>query len=60
MSDTDCTPGREPRSVAASLSTFASPILSRCGLDVYHTSTHGMALVRIYDAGLKRAARGSL
>jgi len=29
-------------------------------LDVYHTSTHGVALVRIYDAGLKRAACGSL
>jgi len=29
-------------------------------LDVYHTSTRGVALVRIYDAGLKRAARGSL
>jgi len=30
------------------------------GLDVYHTFTHVVALVRIYDAGLKRAARGSL
>ena len=29
-------------------------------LDVYHTSTHGVALVRIYNAGLKCAARGSL
>jgi len=29
--------------------------LSRRRLDVYHTST-----VRIYDAGLKRVARGSL
>jgi len=29
-------------------------------LDVYHTSTHGVALVQIYNAGLKRAARGSL
>jgi len=29
-------------------------------LDVCHISTHGVALVRIYDAGLKRAARGSL
>ena len=29
-------------------------------LDVCHTSTHGVALVRISDAGLKRAARGSL
>jgi len=41
-------------------SFFSSPNLSRCRLDVYHTSTHGVALVRIYDAGLKRAARGSL
>jgi len=29
-------------------------------LHVYHTSTHGVALVRIWDAGLKCAARGSL
>jgi len=29
-------------------------------LDVYHAFTHGVALVRIWDAGLKRAARGSL
>jgi len=29
-------------------------------VDVYHTSTHGVALVRIKDAGLKRAACGSL
>jgi len=42
------------------LSFSSSPNLSRCRLDVCHTSTHGMALVRIYDAGLKRAARGSL
>jgi len=34
--------------------------LSRRRLDVCHTSTHGVALVRIEDAGLKRAARGSL
>jgi len=27
-------------------SIFSSPILSRRGLDVYHTSTHGVALVR--------------
>ena len=39
---------------------FSSPNLSRRRLDVYHTSTYGVALVRIYDAGLKRAARGSL
>ena len=39
---------------------FSSPNLSRRRLDVCHTSTHGVALVRIQDAGLKRAARGSL
>jgi len=39
---------------------FSLPNLSRRRLDVCHTSTHGVALVRIYDAGLKRAARGSL
>jgi len=39
---------------------FSSPNLSRRRVDVYHTSTHGVALVRIQNAGLKRAARGSL
>jgi len=39
---------------------FSSPNLSGRRLDVYHTSTHGVALVRILEAGLKRAARGSL
>ena len=39
---------------------FSSPKLSRHRLDVCHTSTHGVALVRIQDAGLKRAASGSL
>ena len=39
---------------------FSSPNLSRRRLDVCHTCTYGVALVRIYDAGLKRAARGSL
>jgi len=39
---------------------FSSPNLSRRRLDVCNTSTHGVALVRIYDAGLKLAARGSL
>jgi len=34
--------------------------LSRRRLDVFYTSTHGVTLVRISDAGLKRAARGSL
>ena len=39
---------------------FSSPNLSGGRLDVYHTSIHGVALVRIYNAGLKCAARGSL
>jgi len=39
---------------------FSSPNLIRRRLDVCHTSTHGVALVRIYDAGLKPAACGSL
>ena len=39
---------------------FFSPNLSRRRLDVCHTSIHGVALVRISDAGRKRAARGSL
>jgi len=34
---------------------LSSPNLSRRRLDVCHTSTHGVALVRIYDAGLKCA-----
>ena len=38
---------------------FSSPILSRRTLDVYHASTHSVALVRIYDAGLKHVARCS-
>ena len=41
-------------------SFFSSPNLSRRRLDVCHTSTHGVALVRISDAGLKPAAHGSL
>jgi len=43
-----------------SSSFFSSPNLSRRRLDICHTSTHGVALVRISDAGLKHAARGSL
>jgi len=39
---------------------FSLPNLSGHRLDVYHTSTHGMALVRIQSAGLKCAANGSL
>jgi len=38
----------------------SSPNLNGRTLDVYHTSTHGVALVRISNAGLKCAARGSL
>jgi len=38
----------------------SSPNLTCRGLDVYHTYTHGMALVRISDVGLKGAACGSL
>jgi len=39
---------------------YSSPNLSGRRLDVYHISTHGVALVRISNAGLKCAARGSL
>jgi len=41
---------------------FSSPNLIRHRLDVYHTvtCTHDVALVRIYDAGLKCATCGSL
>ena len=39
---------------------FSSPNLSGRRLDVYHTSTHGVALVRIQNAGLKCVACGSL
>jgi len=40
---------------------FSSPNLSRRRLDVvYHTSTHAVALARIWDTCLKRAPRGSL
>jgi len=36
------------------LSSFFPPLnLSSRRLDVYHTSTHGVALVRIYNADLK-------
>ena len=43
-----------------SSSFFSSPNLSGRTLDVYHTSTHGVASVRIQNAGLKCAASGSL
>ena len=39
---------------------FSPPNLSGRTLDVYHTSTHGAAIVRIQNAGPKCAARGSL
>jgi len=39
---------------------FSSPNLSGRRLDVYHTSTRGVASVRIWNACLKCAARGSL
>jgi len=39
---------------------FSLPDLSGQRLDVYHTSTHAVALVRIYNACLKCAARHSL
>jgi len=39
---------------------FSSPNLSRCRLGVYHASSHDVALVRIQNACLKCAARGSL
>ena len=39
---------------------FSLPNLNGRKLDVCHTSTHGVALVRIWNAGLKCAARGSL
>jgi len=39
---------------------FSSPNLSCRRLDAYHTSTHDVALVRIWNACLKCAARGSL
>jgi len=39
---------------------YSSPNLSGRTLDACHISTHDVALVRIYNAGLKSAARGSL
>jgi len=39
---------------------FSSPDFSGRTLDVYHTSTHGVDLVQILNAGLKCAARGLL
>ena len=45
---------------AVSFFLFSLPNHSRCRLDVCHTSTHGVALVWIWNAGLKCTARGSL
>jgi len=39
---------------------FSSRNLSGRRVDVYYTSTHGVVLVRIYNAGLKCGACGSL
>jgi len=46
--------------VSSTFFFFSSPILSGCRLAIYHISTHDVALVQIYNAGLKCAARGSL
>jgi len=40
--------------------SYSSPNLSGRKLDVYRTSTHGVALVRISNVGLKCGACGSL
>jgi len=47
-------------SSSSSSSIFSSHNLSRRRLDVCHTCARGVALVRILDPGLKRAACGSL
>jgi len=46
--------------VSSSIFFLSSPNLSGPRVDVYHTSTHGVALVRIYNAGMKCAARTRL
>jgi len=46
--------------VVPSFYLFFSPNLSGRTLDVYHTSTRGVALVQIKNSCLKPAARGSL
>jgi len=46
--------------LSSSIFSFSLPNLSGRRLDVYHTSTHGVALVRIQNACLKCAAGGSL
>ena len=47
-------------SSSSSIYLFFSSNLSSCRSDVYHTSTHGVALVRIQNAGLKCVVCGSL
>jgi len=47
-------------SIYLSIFFFSPPNLSGRRLDVYHTLTHGVALVRIKNAGLKCAVRGSV
>jgi len=47
-------------SIFLSFYLFSSLNLSDQRLDVYHNSTHGVALVRIQNACLKYAARDSL
>jgi len=44
----------------SSIFFLSSPNLSGRRLDVYHTSTHGVALVRILNAAVKCAVRSSL
>ena len=46
--------------LSSSFLFYSSPNLKTHRLDVYHTSTHGVALVQISNAGLKCAARGTL
>jgi len=48
------------RPVVSSFFLFSPSIPSRRRLNVYHTATHDVALVRIYNAGLSCVARGSL
>jgi len=46
--------------LSSSFFLFSSSNLSGCRLDVYNTAAHDVALVRIYNAGPKCAACGSL
>jgi len=46
--------------LSSSFFFISSPNLSGQRLDVCHTSTHGVALVQIENAGLKCDAHGSL